>query len=174
MLLVRSTLSRQINGRVHDTRKTRIEKQTEIDLRAADLSHEYPVVCRILESYERAVADPGDELVHLYEVWEAITGELGGEGVALKTLGLSKSNKNNLTMLANNAPVQEGRHRGAHHTKQLRAAMEEELGKARGFVRTLIDRYHPIWTRKNSMPKLYGTQVTVLSQRAEGGSGHPM
>lgn len=98
------------------------------------------LVDALLASHYAAAADPHNELVHLYELREAVSQELGGNARALKALELSKREWNRFGQLSNDMPIVEGRHRGKFVGK-LRPATEEELVEARTFARTLFLRY---------------------------------
>jgi len=94
----------------------------------------------MLESYSRAVTDPEDELVHLYEIRDAAAKHFGNDQAAIKALGLNPSDWRDLGELANNAPLKEGRHRGRQSTAR-RAATEEELTRARVTGRQIIENF---------------------------------
>jgi hypothetical protein len=66
---------------VHDSRLERIERRRSLAKLAARAAGD-PVVDSILRGYSAAVNDPGNELVHLYEIRDALkrAGELGGRG----------------------------------------------------------------------------------------------
>jgi len=121
---------------VGDTRRERIDKKRTI----AELSERHqanPVVKAILHSYHMAVMEPDNELVHLYEIRDALATKFGGEFVAVKTLGISRTDWSKFGHLANKAPVKQGRHRG-QHIGALRDATNEELSKAHEFAQKLI------------------------------------
>lgn len=93
-----------------------------------------PALRGMLESYGRAVGDPGDELVHLYEVRDALAKHFDGETSARQTMGISKADWQRLGSLANFEPIDQGRHRGQHSAGR-RAATPEELREARELVK---------------------------------------
>jgi len=97
-----------------------------------------PLLRGILQSHSKSVSDRANELVHLYEVREAIAKHYGGESPARAALGISGSEWSRLGRLANDEPLNQGRHRGAH-VGALRDATTEELEEARSIVRKWID-----------------------------------
>jgi hypothetical protein len=125
---------------IADTRRDRIEKKKEL----AELAEKYrskdQVVGSILKSYKSAVTDPENELVHLYEIRDALSSRFAGEGAARTTLGISNSNWSRLGKLANDEPLRQGRHRGKK-VGGLRDATESELKEARGIARNMIEAY---------------------------------
>ena len=125
---------------VSDSRRDRIEKQMSVaDLvethRASDA-----VLAALLQSYGSAVRDPNNELVHLYEVREALSTRFGGEKAARAELGITRSRWSRLGELCNDEPLRQGRHRGKAAVS-LRDATESELGEARAIARRMIETY---------------------------------
>jgi hypothetical protein len=95
---------------------------------------------KMLQSSHAAVEDPADELVHLYEIREALQRHFGGERKAKAALGLTDAMWKPLGRLACDEPVRQGRHRGAH-LEELREATPGELKQARKIARELIEAY---------------------------------
>lgn len=128
------------DGRVvSDSRRDRIEKKKEL----AELAEMYSsdtVAASLLVSYKAAVNDPENELVHLYEIRDALSKLFKGETPARKTLGLSASEWSRLGLLANNEPLKQGRHRGKS-AGELRDASEKELVEARNIARNFVEAY---------------------------------
>lgn len=91
----------------------------------------------MLDSYSSAVSDPADELVHLYEIRDALSRHYGGETPTRDALGITKADWQRLGSLASAEPLEQGRHRG-RHTGGLRSATSEELKEARALVRKWI------------------------------------
>ncbi|WP_088956947.1 hypothetical protein [Variovorax sp. HW608] len=94
----------------------------------------------MLASYDAAVADPSDEMTHLYEIEDAMKLRFGNPDKAVAALGFSKAEWDRLHKLCNEAPINQSRHRGAR-TPPLRDAMPEELEEARSIARRIIDGY---------------------------------
>jgi len=123
-----------------DSRRDRIEKKKEL----ADLVVKYRQQDEFVESmlafYEAAIHDPKNELVHLFDIWEALVKRFGEETIVLTALGISKSKRRTLGRLSNDEPLQQGRHRGAK-VGELRDATEAELQEARSIARNMIESY---------------------------------
>jgi len=132
---------RDRNGNiVVDSKRDRIEKKRSlVDLvsiyRASD-----GTLASLLRSYDAAVRDPNNELVHLYEIREALSVKFGGEEALRSTLSISSSQWSRIGELCNNAPLRQGRHRGKT-SGVLRDATESELTEARGIARTMTEAY---------------------------------
>ena len=94
----------------------------------------------LLNSYAAAVKDPDNELVHLYELREAVVAKFGGEGAARRALGVSSANWSRHGRLANDEPLKQGRHRGKK-VGNLRDATEGELNEARSIARLVVKSY---------------------------------
>jgi len=129
------------NGNVvQDTRQQRIRERAELSRLAARYGTRDPTAGRILRSYESAVRDPADELIHLYEVRDALRSRFGSDKNARRRVGVTRKNWNRLGYLANEAPISQGRHRGRHGVS-LRDASNAELGEARLIVRGMVLSY---------------------------------
>lgn len=94
----------------------------------------------LLESYSRAISDPENELVHLYEVRDALVEHYGNEQTARSTLGIGKTDWQRMGILANVEALEEGRHRGKHAAGR-RPASSAELLEARQLVRRWITAF---------------------------------
>lgn len=119
-----------------DTRTERIAEHTALFRQLQGAATQSPLLARLLESYSEAVAHPDDELVHLYEVRDAVADHFGDKDKAMKALNLSLDEWQALGHLANTTPIKEGRHRGRH--PELRPATPAELEEARAAARTII------------------------------------
>ena len=96
----------------------------------------------MLRSYEAAVRDPDDELIHLFEIRDALAAKLGRKAreKARAKLGITRAAWQRLGSLANDAPINQGRHRGEHAGK-LRDATRDELEEARQIARGMLQAY---------------------------------
>ncbi len=124
---------------ISDTRQDRIEAQREsaqlvVSKRGSDDTFD-----AIIESYANAVKDPDNELVHLYEIRDALTSRFGAAGRAISELGISRRKWKRLGSLANE-PLNQGRHRGKL-LSGLRDATPEELDEARSIAYEMIVLY---------------------------------
>jgi hypothetical protein len=136
---------------VSDTRADREAKMMKI----AELSLKYrrqdAVANAILNSFKSAVDDRKNYFVHLYEIIEALEGKFGKDKDVRDNLGVSVNKPERLHKLANVLPLEEGRHRGVHHS-QLRKATEKELEDGREIAQTLIYAYLEYLDRNASGP----------------------
>jgi hypothetical protein len=122
-----------------DTKRDRITARnalaSQVTKQIADL-----VASAITRSYAAAVNDPRNELIHLYEIRDALSARFGSEQAARTALGIGETSWRALGRLANDAPLAQGRHRG-QHPAQLREATEQELTDSRKIARDMIERY---------------------------------
>ncbi|MEW4490750.1 23S rRNA (adenine(2030)-N(6))-methyltransferase RlmJ [Thalassoglobus sp. JC818] len=125
---------------IRDTRAERIAKKQKTATRIAGSIQSDVLVPVLVASYEAAVRDPDNELIHLYEIREALKKQFNNEGNLRTKLGITKSDWSDFGRLANDEPVKQGRHRGSH-LGNLRGANEEELTSARNFSFSLIEAY---------------------------------
>jgi hypothetical protein len=142
-------ISTDENGNVvHDSRKERITRKRELaELAARHFDH--PVANALLRSHAASVTDPENELIHLYEIRDALTAEFPDppgtkrdqKGSAAATaVGAELEKLTRLHELACNLPLAQGRHRGTHRGR-LREATKEELEEARSITRAMIEGY---------------------------------
>jgi len=94
----------------------------------------------MLRSYDASVRDPNNELVHLYEIRDALSAKFGGENSARTALAITSTQWSRLGQLCNQEPLRQGRHRGKTG-EALRDANEGELAEARGIARAMIEAY---------------------------------
>lgn len=125
---------------IADSKRNRIEKKRSI----ADLVSTYrasdEVLTSLLRSDDAAVRDPNNELVHLYEIRDALSLRFGGDREARAALGVSSSDWARFGLLCNHEPLRQGRHRGKTGAS-LRDATEAELGEARRIARSMTENY---------------------------------
>jgi hypothetical protein len=122
---------------VHDSKAERIKENTKfIDSLMPKLASS-PTLDALLDSYNAAVGDPANELVHLYEIRERLVQHYGRKHAKTRrNLQISDKDWNRFNYLVNVAPLKEGRHRGKH--SKLRHATATELDEARKIARYLI------------------------------------
>lgn len=129
------------NGNIlSDSRRDRIEKKKELALLVEKYRKQDEFVESMLTFYEAAIRDPKNELVHLFDIWEALVKRFSGETKALTALGIGRSKRKTLGKLSNDEPLHQGRHRGAK-IGELRDATEAELEEARRIARNMIESY---------------------------------
>lgn len=125
---------------VADSKRDRIEKKKSL---AGLISSHRPtdiLLASLLKSQTSAVRDPNNELVHLYEIRDALSAKFGGESSARSALGIGNTQWSRFGHLCNNEPLRQGRHRGKTGGV-LRDATEAELTEARGIARAMIEAY---------------------------------
>jgi len=98
------------------------------------------VATAILKSSRAAADEPEIELVRLYQIRDALAKHFGGKTEAQKALGISKDDWSRLGDLANDAPLNQGRHRGKK-IGELRDATQAELNEARSIAKGMIRAY---------------------------------
>ena len=129
----------EAGGRQVDTRAARIAKRKEFAQKAATFLTD-PAANAILRSYSAAVIDPQNELIHLYEIREALAKHFKGEGKAMGALNITVAEWKALGKLACNEPLLQGRHRG-RFPGALVPATEEQLSLARAIALRMIEAY---------------------------------
>ncbi len=129
------------NGNVvSDSRRDRIErKKTLAELVAKHYSTDV-LLASLLRSDDAAVRDPDNELVHLYEIQEALRMRFGSGLAARAALGISSSQWSRMGRLCNDEPLKQGRHRGAA-AGMLRDASRGELTEVREIALAMIEGY---------------------------------
>lgn len=125
---------------VKDTRAERIATHQSFIALISNVGRKNPTLRQLMESYRAAVSDPKDELVHLYEIREALARHYVSEANALSQLGIAKSKWKRLGILSNVEPIRQSRHRGKH-LPSIRPATSEEMNEARQIARELIENF---------------------------------
>jgi hypothetical protein len=118
------------------------DQQTEAAKRIAELvskHYEDEVLKSLLKSWDASVNDPENELVHLYEIRDALSRRFGNGDKARYSLGISNTKWSRFGTLCNREPLKQSRHRGEHDT--LRDATENELCEVRGIAKDWIESY---------------------------------
>ena len=133
---------RDVEGNVLlDSRAKKIIELKELFFRAVKNLDDATLIT-MLGSYNKSVDDPANELVHLYEIRDALAAQFGdkkGRG-ARRALSLEPEDWGRFEALANNEPLSQGRHRG-FAGGQLRTATESELAECRSVAATMIRDY---------------------------------
>ena len=124
---------------IRDTRRERIERRIGFAQLAARYVND-AVANALLRSYAAAVNDHRNELVHLYEIRDALSRQFGGEASATSALSITGAEWSRLGQLANDEPFTQGRHRGKK-LGYLREATVSELSEAREIARKMIEGY---------------------------------
>jgi hypothetical protein len=125
---------------ISDSRLDRIEKKKSLAELVARYRSSDGALDSLLRSYDAAVRDPNNELVHLYEIRDALSMRFGGETPARAALGISSSQWSRMGQLCNSEPLRQGRHRGKTGGA-LRDASEAELTEVRAIARSMVESY---------------------------------
>jgi hypothetical protein len=123
-----------------DTKRDRIQEKRRLgEVVPGHLYHD-TLLISMLRSYQAAVRDPDDELVHLYEIRDALADNFGSHKVVKTALGISDTSWSRFERLCNEGSLRQGRHRGKG-SGQLRNASSAELEEAREIARSMISGY---------------------------------
>ncbi len=129
------------DGRVifSSKKKRAAEMKALVERACAHLKN--PVLRSLLKSYKASVDDPDNLFIHLYEIRDAMGKCFGHPTNACPILGISKRKDwSRLGYLADEAPLRQGRHRGAN-IGQLRDATPVEIDEARAITKRMIEGY---------------------------------
>jgi hypothetical protein len=124
---------------VSDSKRDRINRRQSL----ADLvsAHSGDVLLAALfESHRNSVSDADNELVHLFEIRDALSTHFGGKPNTRAALGISDADWSRLGQLCNDEPLRQGRHRG-QNVGALRDAMHSELEEARSIAASMVEKY---------------------------------
>lgn len=116
------------------------QKDEKLITRAIKYGRDDETLDALITFLQRSITDPDQEISHLYDIRDALRKRFGTIGEARNKLSISQQQWKLLDDLANERGLEEGRHRGRHHTS-LRKAKEEELDGARRIGRLMIYKY---------------------------------
>lgn len=97
------------------------------------------MVKKLISSYYSAIDDDSNLFIYLYEIRDALANNLGGKDNTTKILGISKNDWDSFGKLANNEPIEEGRHRGK--SMNVLPATQEQKQKAFSIALDMIIKY---------------------------------
>jgi hypothetical protein len=123
---------------IADSKRDRIEQKKSLGELIASHCSEDILLPLLLRSYQAALRDPNNELVHLYEIRDALSGRFGSD--TRTALDISRPKWSRFGCLCNDEPLRQGRHRG-RTGGALRDATEGELIEARDVARVMIEAY---------------------------------
>jgi len=123
-----------------DTRAERIRRKEEFAKLALKHGPKDNTAQSMLRSFRGSINDPGNLLVHLYEIVEALNKKFCGQQKAINAIGFSRNRWKRLKKLANVEPLIEGRHRGSF-AGQLRNATKGEVEEATKIAEEMIHKY---------------------------------
>lgn len=125
---------------VSDTKRERLDKQSNFASLVEKHRSNDATLDHVLKSYQQSVRDPSNELVHLYEIRDALAKNFGSKKTAISALGITTDEWDEIGKLANHLPLQQGRHRG-QATGSLRNAEPAELEMARKSSSNPVEKY---------------------------------
>jgi len=124
-----------------DTRAERIHCKKEFAKLALKYGPKDKTTQSVLRSFRASINDPGNSLVHLYEILDALKKKFSTREKALTALHISDDTRwDRLHKLANDEPLKEGRHRGSF-PGQLRNATQQEVEEATKIAEEMILKY---------------------------------
>lgn len=123
-----------------DTRRDRLDKKKKLAERIVQYRSRDATLAAMIESQSRAVRDPGNELVHLFEIAEALETKFGKRKRAHDTVGVTGGDWKRFWDICNERELRQGRHRG-QSLGSLRDATDAELKEARDIGRRMIEGY---------------------------------
>lgn len=136
-----TTTDKDGNVITFDSKRDRIEKKRKFAELVSSHGATDALLATLLRSYDAAVNDPNNELVHLYEIPDALFTKFTNKYAAQKVLSISDTQWGRLTGLCNDMSLRQGRHRGQKIDANLRDATQAELTEARSIARAMIEAY---------------------------------
>jgi hypothetical protein len=125
---------------IADSKRDRIEKKKTLAALVSTHRASDALLASLLRSQSAAVRDANNELVHLYEIREALSTKFADGSATRAILGIGAAEWSRLGQLCNDEPLRQGRHRGKA-IATLRDATEDELAEARAISRNMIEAY---------------------------------
>jgi hypothetical protein len=125
---------------IADSKRDRLEKKKSLAELIASHRPKDTLLAASLRSHDAAVHDPNNELVHVYEIRDALHSKFKKDKATQTALGISETQWSDFGRLCNDEPLRQGRHRGKTGGA-LRDATEGELIEARGIARAMIEGY---------------------------------
>ncbi len=123
-----------------DTKQERLDKQKWFSETVSKYRNNDSCLDQMLKSHQMAVKDHKNELVHLYEIRDALSVRFGNKKNAIKKIGISSKEWDIIGKLANHFPFEEGRHRG-RSAGSLRPAGKNDLETARKIISNFVEKY---------------------------------
>ena len=134
-----NTVIHKADGTVIDTKAERLAQKRQFgELVQKHSSDRYLV--GMLRSISSALTNKDNCLVYLYEILDSLTLKFSTKKQALAALSLTKDSWSTLGRLANDEPLQEGRHRG-RAVVDLRPATQMELDECMSIAREFVVAY---------------------------------
>ncbi len=125
---------------ISDSKQERLGKQKWFAEAVAKYRSEDNCLDQMLRSYQKALEDPQNELVHLYEIRDALSAQFKNKKNTIKHLGITNKDWDIIGDIANSRPLEQGRLRGKS-VGNLRPAEKNELETARKAASNLVEKY---------------------------------
>lgn len=125
---------------VRDTRQERISRIKSLGERIAAQGREDRTLVKLIASYRAAMRDPSDELVHLYEIADALKSLFKRPREVQDHIEIQPEEWGRFERLCNHRELRQSRHRGLA-ASVLRDATPDELHEARSLACKMIDGY---------------------------------
>ncbi|CAH1745214.1 putative ferric uptake regulation protein [Thauera humireducens] len=125
---------------VRDTRQERVDCIKSLGERIAAQVQEDGTFRKLIASYRAAMRDPSDELVHLYEIADALKSRFGRPREVQGRVAIHPEEWGRFEMLCNRSELRQSRHRGLAGSV-LRDATCDELHQVRSLARKMIEGY---------------------------------
>jgi hypothetical protein len=140
---VSGVIIKKADGTIIDTKKESLAAEKEFIENSSQLDDN--CLTLMLCSYNQAMKDKDNYLIHLYEIRDALSEKFNGKKNAIKELCLSEPSKDikliwdELGRMANDEPRAEGRHRGK--SLAIIASTPEERSRCEDIAIQLISAY---------------------------------
>ena len=138
--LINSVVKDDKGNVIRDSRKERIDNNKGLIDLVSRCESKDSFAVSLLDCLDRAVNNEKHELVHLYEIREALVNKFGNQQSVRQSLGISRNDWSRLGELANDLPLMQGRHVGKK-IEELRDATSAELNEARQLAQRFVKAY---------------------------------
>ena len=123
---------------ITDSEEEKKKKQIDLLKKLQNALNKDELIKGLFESFKNSIKDPDNELVHLYEIRDAIQVHFGSKKNAVTELKITTKEWSDIGRLCNELPLLQGRHRGQKRA-QIRNASRDELKLARELSLKLIE-----------------------------------
>ena len=124
---------------VFDSKAQAIAERVRLSHLSSKYLPEDRVLGAMLRSYDMSVRDSANELVHLYEIWDALASWPPDRKKVHSLLGTKPEMESRFQHLCNLGNLRQGRHRG--QGKAPRDATAQELAEARSIALAFVEAY---------------------------------
>ena len=135
------TMATDAAGRVtHDSKKARLDNEKAFEATIHQLYGDSTLES-LLSSHGRAIHNPSTVLVHLFEILDVFKRKFHHWECVCSKLNFPTEKHTRLWALANNEPLNQGRHAGTKDPADLRDATPQEVSEAWDIAEALIKAY---------------------------------